>query len=60
VLSELDAQRRDFLLAQVNGVEQTLITTTDPAFFGADLLADMTLLRVEGGQVLRETGADPN
>jgi DNA replication and repair protein RecF len=54
VLAELDTRRRDFLLAQVNGVEQTLITTTDPAAFDAALLADMTLLRVENGQVLKE------
>jgi DNA replication and repair protein RecF len=52
VLAELDAERRVFLLAQVNGVEQTLITTTDPALFDADLLADMTLLKVEGGRIL--------
>jgi DNA replication and repair protein RecF len=60
VLAELDAQRRDFLLAQVNGVEQTLITTTDPAFFDATLLADMMLFRVEAGQVLQERASDAN
>ena len=56
VLAELDADRRDFLLNQVNGVEQALITTTDPAFFDAALLADMTLLKIEAGQVLQERG----
>lgn len=60
VLAELDANRRDFLLAQVNGVEQTLITTTDPAFFDVALLAEMTLLRVEAGQVLLEHASDAN
>lgn len=54
VLSELDAERREFLLAQVNGVEQALITTTDPTFFDADSLAGMTLLRVEAGRVVEE------
>jgi DNA replication and repair protein RecF len=54
VLAELDADRRDFLLAQVNGVEQALITTTDPAVFDADLLDDMLQLRVVGGRVLDE------
>lgn len=54
VLAELDARRRDFLLAQVNGVEQALITTTEPAFFDAQLLANMTVLRVEEGRVLEE------
>jgi len=57
VLSELDAERREFLLAQVNGVEQALITTTDPTFFDADSLAGMTLLRVEGGRVVEEREA---
>lgn len=54
VLAELDARRRDFLLAQVNGVEQALITTADPAFFAPDFLADMTVFRVEGGRVFEE------
>jgi DNA replication and repair protein RecF len=54
VLAELDAQRREFLLTQVNGVEQALITTTDPAFFDDVRLADMTLLKVEGGRVFEQ------
>jgi DNA replication and repair protein RecF len=57
VLSELDAERRGFLLTQVNGVEQALITTTDPTFFDADSLAGMTLLRVEGVRVVEEREA---
>jgi len=52
VLAELDAERRDFLLAQVNGVEQAIITSTDPTFFDAEFLANMTLLKVEAGRVL--------
>jgi DNA replication and repair protein RecF len=54
VLAELDAMRRAFLLAQVNGVEQTLITTTDPGLFDADYLSDVTLLKVEGGRIFEE------
>jgi DNA replication and repair protein RecF len=54
VLSELDAERRAFLLTQVNGVEQALITSTDPNVFDAEALAGMTLLRVEGGRVVEE------
>ena len=54
VLAELDAERRDFLLAQVNGVEQAIITSTDPTFFDAEFLADMTLFKVEAGRVLEE------
>jgi DNA replication and repair protein RecF len=52
VLAELDAERRDFLLAQVNGVEQAIITSTDPTFFDAEFLANMTLFKVEAGRVL--------
>ncbi len=55
VLSELDASRRDFLLAQVNGVEQAIITTTDPQFFDDEFLKTMTLLRVKEGRVFEET-----
>jgi DNA replication and repair protein RecF len=57
VLAELDAERRDFLLAQVNGVQQAIITTTDPAFFDAKFLANMTLLKVEKGRVSEEDHA---
>jgi DNA replication and repair protein RecF len=57
VLSELDAERRAFLLTQVNGVEQALITPTDPTFFGVESLAGMTLLKVEGGRVVEEREA---
>jgi DNA replication and repair protein RecF len=57
VLSELDTARRNFLLAQVNGVEQALITTTDPASFDASFLADMTVLKVEGGRIFAEPDA---
>jgi DNA replication and repair protein RecF len=51
VLAELDARRRDFLLDQVDRVEQTLITTTDPEFFGSGNLADVKLLQVRAGQI---------
>jgi DNA replication and repair protein RecF len=54
VLAELDASRRDFLLDQVNGVEQALITTTDPTFFDKGFLTEMKLLRVEAGRVFEE------
>jgi DNA replication and repair protein RecF len=57
VLSELDANRRDFLLAHVNGVEQAIITTTDPDFFDDEFLKTMTLLRVKEGRVFEETDA---
>jgi DNA replication and repair protein RecF len=51
VLAELDKQRREFLLAQVDGVEQALLTATDPEMFGAAFRERALLLRVEGGIV---------
>jgi len=60
VFSELDAARRSFLLRQVNGIEQTLITTTDPAFFDAASLGELTVFRVEAGRVFKEKVYSPN
>jgi len=54
VLSELDAERRNFLLTEVNGVEQVLITTTDPTFFDDAILSEMALFKVEGGRVFEQ------
>jgi len=39
------------LLDQVNGVQQAIITTTDPAFFDDDALSQMALFKVESGRV---------
>ena len=58
VLAELDAERRSFLLAQINGVEQTLITTTDPSVFDANFLADIKMLKVENGRVFEESDSE--
>jgi len=49
VMAELDPQRREFLLAQVDGVEQALLTTTDPEMFGPAFRQQALLLKVEGG-----------
>ncbi len=51
VLAELDVRRRHFLLDQVNGVQQAVITTTDPSLFDQDALNQMALYKVEGGRV---------
>jgi DNA replication and repair protein RecF len=51
VLAELDARRRDFLLDQIDRVEQTLITTTDPGLLGSGNLTDVKLLQVQSGQI---------
>jgi DNA replication and repair protein RecF len=58
VLAELDASRREFLLSQVDGVDQTLITTTDPAFFDPAVLTTTSLLKVEGGRVFEERASE--
>ncbi len=49
VLAELDVQRREFLLAQVDEVEQALLTATDPAMFAPAFRERARLLRVERG-----------
>lgn len=52
VLSELDALRRAHLLDAIRRPgQQTLLSATDLADFGADFLAAITRLRVEEGRV---------
>jgi DNA replication and repair protein RecF len=51
VLAELDTQRREFLLSQVAGVEQALLTATDLSMFDAPFLEQAHLFQVEGGIV---------
>ncbi len=52
MLSELDAQRRTHLLEAIRRPgQQTLLSATDLADFGADFLAAITRLRVEEGCV---------
>jgi DNA replication and repair protein RecF len=52
MLSELDAQRRAHLLEVIRRPEQqTLLSATDLADFGAEFLAAITRLRVEEGRV---------
>jgi len=55
VLAELDAARRRYLLAQVNSVEQALLTATDPEMFSAEFRERAVTLEVRGGIV---KGAD--
>lgn len=49
VLAELDGQRRAFLLAQVDQVEQAILTATDPEMFSPTFRQRAALFRVEGG-----------
>lgn len=52
VLSELDAERRAHLLEAIRRPgQQTLLSATDLADFGADFLGAITRLRVEEGRV---------
>ncbi len=49
VMAELDRGRREFLLAQVERVEQALLTATDPDMFSAGFRQQAKVLWVEGG-----------
>jgi DNA replication and repair protein RecF len=49
VLAELDATRRRYLLAQVDSVEQTLLTATDPEMFSVDFRQRAVLWEVQQG-----------
>jgi len=51
ILSELDPDRRGYVLGQAGKAGQTLITTTDLNDFGPDLLARATTVRVTQGTV---------
>ncbi len=51
VLAELDAARRRYLLAQVDGVEQALLTATDPEMFSVEFRHRAVLWKVRGGLV---------
>jgi len=51
VLAELDATRRHYLLSQVSGVEQALLTATDLDMFSAEFREQAALWEVKGGIV---------
>jgi DNA replication and repair protein RecF len=51
VLAELDATRRHYLLSQVNGVEQALLTATDLDMFSAEFREQAALWEVKRGIV---------
>jgi len=56
VLAELDRKRRDFLLAQVDGVEQALLTATDLEMFTPAFRQRAALLWVERGIIRPQPG----
>jgi len=51
VLAELDATRRRYLLAQVDSVEQGLLTATDLEMFNTEFRERAALWQVQGGMV---------
>jgi len=54
VLAELDVARRRYLLAQVDSVEQAMLTTTDPGMFSAEFRRRVVSWEVRGGIVRSE------
>lgn len=54
VIAELDATRRAYLLEQVNGASQAVLTTTDPGIFTPEFLARAARWRVVEGQIYAE------
>jgi len=51
VMAELDLQRRADLLSYLEGVEQTLLTTTDLKLFSPEFTAAAEVWTVESGAV---------
>ncbi len=51
VMAELDMNRRGFLLSQINGAHQSILTSTDPEMFTADFRAHAKLLKVVRGRI---------
>ncbi len=51
VLAELDAHRRGFLLNQINGANQSILTATDPEMFTAEFRAQAKMVRVTRGRI---------
>jgi DNA replication and repair protein RecF len=54
VLAELDKTRRAYLLEHINGVEQAVLTATDPEMFSARFLQEAVTWEVRGGLVHRD------
>lgn len=62
VLAELDRARRAYLLEQINGVEQAILTATDAEMFSEGFLEQATIWKVHKGLVDSQspaTGSNP-
>lgn len=57
VMSELDAARRQAILAALASVEQAIVTTTDWGDFSVELLGQARTLRVEQGNLMEDEQA---
>ena len=51
VMAELDAKRRGFLLNQINGANQAILTSTDPEMFTAEFRAQAKMVKVVRGRI---------
>jgi DNA replication and repair protein RecF len=51
VAAELDPQRRRYLLEQIKGAEQVMLTTTEPSLLTEEYLAEAQEWQVVGGQI---------
>lgn len=51
VMAELDAHRRGFLLGQINGANQSILTATDPEMFAPEFRAQAKLVKVVRGRI---------
>ena len=51
VMAELDALRRGFLLNQINGAHQSILTSTDPDMFTEEFRARARILKVIKGRI---------
>ena len=51
VMAELDMNRRGFLLNQINGAHQSILTSTDQEMFTAEFRAHAKLLKVVKGRI---------
>jgi DNA replication and repair protein RecF len=51
VMAELDAVRRGFLLNQINGAHQSILTSTDPDMFTDEFRSRAKMLRVTKGRI---------
>jgi DNA replication and repair protein RecF len=51
VMAELDAKRRGFLLNQINGAHQAIVTSTDTEMFTAEFRSQAKLVKVVRGRI---------